>query len=94
MSVFQGVNSFQIFNSDFKNYNLSRIIQGLIINLFVILVVLFFSINEFYIILSHTVGAVISTIIVFFVARIGLDVSNLIYDFVSNLKKHKRVSHI
>ena len=89
-SIFQGLNSFQIFISNFKKYNLSRIIQAFLINSFVILTVLFYSLNEFFIIIAHTVGTLISTVIVFYITKIGFDFKNSFNDFKINLKKHNR----
>ena len=89
-SVFQGLNSFQIFSSDFKKYNLSRIIQAFSINFFVILTVLLYSQNEFVIISAHTIGTLISTLIVFCLTKTGFDLKNSYYDFIKNLKDYKR----
>ena len=89
-SVFQGLNSFQIFSSDFKKYNLSRIIQAFSINSLVIVIVLFYSQNEFVIISAHTIGTLISTLIVFCLTKTGFDFKNSYADFKKNLKDYKR----
>jgi O-antigen/teichoic acid export membrane protein len=89
-SVFQGLNSFQIFSSDFKKYNLSRIIQAFSINSLVIVIVLFYSQNEFVIISAHTIGTLISTLIVFCLTKTGFDFKNSYADFIKNLKDYKR----
>ena len=89
-SIFQGLSSFLIFNSDFKKYNISRIIQAFCINIFVVLIVLYYSHNELHIIIAHTFGTVISTFFTYYLSKVDFIFKDLLYNTLSDLKEYKR----
>ena len=92
VSVFIGLNSFQIYCSDFKGYNISRITQALIINAFVISTIFLLSIDVYFIILAHTIGSFFSllSIVIMTKFKISFGKKEIFENLKFNLSKFKR----
>ena len=90
VSVFIGLNSFQIYCSDFKGYNISRIIQALIINAFVLSTI--FILYVYFIILAHTIGSFFSllSIVIMTKFKISFGKKEIFENLKFNLSKFKR----
>ena len=92
VSVFIGLNSFQIYCSDFKGYNISRIIQALIINALVLSTIFILSMDVYFIILAHTIGSFFSllSIVIMTKFKISFGKKEIFENLKFNLSKFKR----
>lgn len=92
VSIFTGLNSFQIYCSDFKAYNISRIIQALIINVLVISTIILLSKDVFFIILAHTIGSLFSliSIVIMTKFKISFEKKEIFENLKFNFNKFKR----
>ena len=92
VSIFIGINSFQIYCSDFKGYNVSRIIQALTINVLVISTIFLLSTDIYFIILAHTVGSLFSLILIVIMTKfkISFEKKEILENLKFNLNKFKR----
>lgn len=92
-SIITAINSFQVYCSDFYNYNVSRIVFAIVLNSFVLFTALLIDTSLKAIIYSHFIGSIFALIIILYQNRFIHNILNLswiIKEPTKLLKKHKK----
>jgi O-antigen/teichoic acid export membrane protein len=91
-SIITAINSFQVYSSDFYNYNVSRIVFAIVLNSFVLFTALLIDTSLKAIIYSHFIGSIFALLIILYQNRFIYNILNLtwiIKEPTKLLKKHK-----
>lgn len=92
-SIITAINSFQVYCSDFYNYNVSRIIFAVVLNVFVLFSALVIDTSLKAMIYSHFIGSVFALIIILFQNKFSINIfkiSWIIKEPTELIKKHKK----